>query len=169
MTDVNIAVELLGDAQDDAFDTAIIISGDSDLTPPVRATLERYPGKRVIVASLPLMNTSSMVSELAPVVLYLRHVVRPGETLIIEEPEAHLHPAMQVEFTRQIAALVHAGVRVIVTTHSEWVLEELANIVQRSKLPKARRKEIPQGNFALRSDQVSVRRRRPQCDLGSTD
>lgn len=43
MTDVNIAVELLGDAQDDAFDTAIIISGDSDLTPPVRATLSRYP------------------------------------------------------------------------------------------------------------------------------
>ena len=106
--------------------------------------------------SLPLMNTSSMVSELAPVVLYLRHVVQPGETLIIEEPESHLHPAMQVEFTRQIAALVNAGVRVIVTTHSEWVLEELANIVQRSKLPKARRKEIPQGDFALRSDQVGA-------------
>ena len=106
--------------------------------------------------SLPLMNTSSMVSELAPVVLYLRHVVQPGATLIIEEPEAHLHPGMQVEFTRQIAALVHAGVRVIVTTHSEWVLEELANIVQRSKLPKARRKEIPQGDFALCPDQVGA-------------
>ena len=106
--------------------------------------------------ALPLMNTSSMVSELTPVVLYLRHVVQPGETLIIEEPESHLHPAMQVEFTRQIAALVHAGVRVIVTTHSEWVLEELANIVQRSKLPKARRKEIPRGDFALRPDQVGA-------------
>ena len=106
--------------------------------------------------ALPLMNTSSMVSELAPVVLYLRHVVQPGETLIIEEPESHLHPAMQVEFTRQIAVLVNAGVRVIVTTHSEWVLEELANIVQRSKLPKARRKEIPQGDCALRSDQVGA-------------
>ena len=106
--------------------------------------------------SLPLMNTSSMVSELAPVVLYLRHVVQPGETLIIEEPEAHLHPGMQVEFTRQIAVLVHAGVRVIVTTHSEWVLEELGNIVRCSELPKARRKKIPQGDFALRPDQVGA-------------
>ena len=106
--------------------------------------------------SLPLMNTSSMVSELAPVVLYLRHVVQPGETLIIEEPEAHLHPAMQVEFTRQIAALIHAGVRVIVTTHSEWVLEELGNIVRCSELPEARRKKIPQGDFALRSNQVGA-------------
>ena len=41
---------------------------------------------------LPLMNASSMVSELAPVVLYLRHVVQPGDVLIIEEPESHLHP-----------------------------------------------------------------------------
>ena len=106
--------------------------------------------------SLPLINTSSMVSELAPIVLYLRHVVQPGETLIIEEPEAHLHPAMQVEFIRQIAALVHAGVRVIITTHSEWVLEELGNIVQRSKLPEARGKKIPQGDFALRPDQVGA-------------
>ena len=105
---------------------------------------------------LPLMNTSSMVSELAPVVLYLRHVVQPGETLIIEEPESHLHPAMQVEFTRQIAALIHAGVRVIVTTHSEWVLEELGNIVRCSELPEARRKKIPQGDFALRPDQVGA-------------
>ena len=83
---------------------------------------------------LPLMNASSMVSELAPVVLYLRHFVDPSNVLVVEEPESHLHPAMQVEFTRQIAALVQKGVRVIVTTHSEWVLEELANTVRRSEI-----------------------------------
>lgn len=60
MTDVNIAVELLGDAQDDAFDTAIIISGDSDLTPPVRATLDRYPEKRVIIAFPPARHSSQL-------------------------------------------------------------------------------------------------------------
>lgn len=106
--------------------------------------------------SLPLKNASSLVSELAPVVLYLRDVVDSGETLIIEEPESHMHPAMQVEFTRQIAALVKAGVRVIVTTHSEWVLEELANIVRRSELPDSRRKEMRHGGFALRPDQVGA-------------
>ena len=105
---------------------------------------------------LPLTNTSSMVSELAPVVLYLRHVVQPGETLIIEEPEAHLHPAMQVEFTRQIAALINAGVRVIITTHSEWVLETLANLVRLSDLPKARRKGIEDADLVLRPDQVGA-------------
>ena len=53
MTDVNIAVELLGDAQDDHFDTAVIISGDSDLTPAIRAIRQRYPQKRVVVAFPP--------------------------------------------------------------------------------------------------------------------
>src|SRR5579872_5314912 len=35
MTDVNIAVEMMTDAFEDRFDTAMLISGDSDLTPPV--------------------------------------------------------------------------------------------------------------------------------------
>ena len=68
---------------------------------------------------LPLMRASSMVSELAPVVLYLRHIVRSGVVLIIEEPESHLHPAMQVKFTRLLATAVRSGIRIIMTTHSE--------------------------------------------------
>ena len=106
--------------------------------------------------TLPLMNTSSMVSELAPVVLYLRHVVQPGNTLIIEEPEAHLHPAMQREFTRQIAAMIHAGIRVIITTHSEWVLEELANLVYLSSLSKEQAHGVDESAPALTTDQVGV-------------
>ena len=96
--------------------------------------------------SLSLASASSMVSELAPLVLYLRHVVEADDMLIIEEPESHLHPAMQVQLTREIAALVQAGIRVVVTTHSEWVLEELANIVGRSRLSE------PEGTALSGSD-----------------
>jgi len=53
MTDVNIAIALLEDALDNLFDTAILVSGDSDLTPAVEAVLRRYPRKRVIVAFPP--------------------------------------------------------------------------------------------------------------------
>ena len=105
---------------------------------------------------LPLMNTSSMVSELAPVVLYLRHIVQPGDVLIIEEPESHLHPKMQVEFIRQLAAVVHSGIRVMLTTHSEWVLDELANLVHLWDLPKTRRKGVEGGDFALNPEEVGV-------------
>ena len=105
---------------------------------------------------LPLMNASSMVSELAPVVLYLRHVVERGDLLIIEEPESHLHPAMQVEFIRQLAAAVRAGIRVIITTHSDWVLEEVANMVSLAQLPKERREGIDGGEIALDESEVGV-------------
>ena len=105
---------------------------------------------------LPLMNTSSMVSELAPVVLYLRHIVQPGDVLIIEEPESHLHPAMQVEFIRQLAGVVHSGIRVMLTTHSEWVLDELTNLVRLSELKKAQRKGVAGADFALSPAQVGV-------------
>ena len=53
MTDVNIAVAMLGDAQDDLFDIAILVSGDGDLAGPVEAVRSRHPGKRVIVAFPP--------------------------------------------------------------------------------------------------------------------
>ena len=105
---------------------------------------------------LRLANTSSMVSELAPVVLYLRYIVRPGEVLIIEEPEAHLHPAMQVEFVRHLAAAVRAGVRIMLTTHSEWILEELSNLVHLSSLTESQREGIGRASYALSPEDVGV-------------
>ena len=105
---------------------------------------------------LRLMHSSSMVSELAPVVLYLREFVSPGDVLMIEEPESHLHPGMQVEFARLLAATVNAGVRVVITTHSEWVLDEIAKIVQAHKLPKSKRKGIDGAEHALDATRVGA-------------
>lgn len=53
MTDVNIAVELLDDARYDRFDTAIIVSADSDLVGPVKNVRMRHPEKRVVIAFPP--------------------------------------------------------------------------------------------------------------------
>ena len=84
-----------------------------------------------------LTRTAAMVSELAPLVLFLRGIVRPGDTLIIEEPEAHLHPGAQADMAVILARLVRAGVRVIVTTHSDWLLEELGNLILEGELAKS--------------------------------
>ena len=115
-------------------------------------------------SDLPLMRTSSMVSELAPVVLYLRHLVQPGDLLIIEEPESHLHPALQTEFARELARLVHSGVRVLLTTHSEWILEAFANLVRFSELSKEGREGIPGADVALAPDQVGAWLFKPDPD-----
>ena len=105
---------------------------------------------------LPLVNSSSMVTELAPVVLYLRHVIQPGDLLIVEEPEAHLHPELQAKFIRLLVAAVQSGVRILITTHSEWILEELANLVRLSELPTDQREGIEDPEISLRPDQLGA-------------
>ena len=86
--------------------------------------------------SLRMNRSSSMVSELAPLVLFLRGVIRPGDTLIIEEPEAHLHPAAQTKIALTLARLIRAGVCVIITTHSDWLLEQIGNLVREGEVMK---------------------------------
>ena len=60
MTDVNIAIQLMTDAFDDAFDVALIASGDSDLTTPIRRLRERFTAKRVIVAFPPKRHSKAL-------------------------------------------------------------------------------------------------------------
>lgn len=105
---------------------------------------------------LSLMNASSMVSELAPVVLYLRYVVQRDDVLIIEEPESHLHPAMQVKLARLLAKVVNAGVRLIITTHSETFLEALGNLVGLDNIPSEERHGIAGSDSVLSSKDVGV-------------
>lgn len=62
MTDVNIAVEMLRDAYDDKFDTALVISADSDLAPPVEAVRKKFPNKRVIVVRPPERQSKKLES-----------------------------------------------------------------------------------------------------------
>lgn len=105
---------------------------------------------------VPLLRTSSMVSELTPVVLYLRHLVRPGDLLIIEEPEAHLHPAMQAALAREIARCVRADIRVVITTHSDWFLEQIGNLVRLSSLPAKEQARLGGAEVALDPQDVGA-------------
>jgi len=76
---------------------------------------------------IPLHRSSSTVSELAPVFLYLKHIVAEQSLLFIEEPEAHLHPENQRRLARFLVRLLNAGLNLVITTHSELLLEQLNN------------------------------------------
>jgi uncharacterized LabA/DUF88 family protein len=60
MTDVNLAVQLLADTFDDAFDVALIVSGDSDLTTPIQRVRKRFATKRLIVAFPPNRQSAEL-------------------------------------------------------------------------------------------------------------
>lgn len=59
-TDVNIAVALLADAVRDDFDTALVVSADSDLCPAVRETKRLFPAKRIIAAFPPGRHSADL-------------------------------------------------------------------------------------------------------------
>lgn len=106
----------------------------------------------------PLADASSMITELAPLVVYLRGLVEPGDTLIIEEPEAHLHPEVQTKVALAVARMVRAGVRLVITTHSDWLLAEISNLIRAGELedPRSSPEANPTDPPRLRASEVGV-------------
>ena len=101
-----------------------------------------------------LHQTSSMVSEIAPLVLYLKHIVEPGDLLIIEEPESHLHPANQRNLAWGIVKMIRSGLKVMLTTHSDYFLTQLSNFIRLSSLEDERTKRGYDENDYLNPDDV---------------
>lgn len=86
-----------------------------------------------------LHQVSSMVSGIAPIVLFLKYVVRPGDVLIIEEPESHLDVDNQRKLARALVSIVRSGVKVLFTTHSDYFVNQINNLLLLSQLSPRRR------------------------------
>ncbi|MEW8027739.1 MAG: NYN domain-containing protein [Candidatus Thiodiazotropha endolucinida] len=59
-TDVNIACEILNDTHLDRYDCCYVVSGDSDLVPPLKIVKENHPDKRAIVAHPPRRKSAEL-------------------------------------------------------------------------------------------------------------
>jgi len=59
-SDVNIAVKLITDAMNDLYDSAVLISADSDLTPALDAIKAHFPKKRVLLFFPPKRSSLSL-------------------------------------------------------------------------------------------------------------
>jgi hypothetical protein len=78
---------------------------------------------------LRLGESSSAVRSLLDVTYYVKHVLRVGDCFMIDEPELNLHPRNQRLFARVVARLVNAGVKVFLTTHSDYIIRELNTMI----------------------------------------
>ena len=109
--------------------------------------VESQSGVDRIVATTPegqfeLNQTSSMISEISAFVLALGHRLRSRDYLTIDEPEAHLHPEMQIEIARLLVYLASTGLTVTLTTHSDYFIEEINNAIRSSVLMTHGEEEI---------------------------
>jgi AAA ATPase domain len=74
-------------------------------------------------------ESSSCVRALLDIGFYLRCMAKAGDIFIIDEPELNLHPKNQRAFARLIARMVNAGVKVFITTHSDYLVKEFNTLI----------------------------------------
>ncbi len=78
---------------------------------------------------LTLNESSSSVRSMLDLGFYLRHIAQPGDLLMVDEPELNLHPKNQRLIARLFARLVHLGIKVFVTSHSDYIVKELNTLI----------------------------------------
>ena len=93
---------------------------------------------------LPFHLSSSIVKTMASFVIYLRHLARKGDTLIVDEPEMNFHPDVQIQLARIFAILTAKGLHVVISTHSDYIIREINNLIMAGSLNRSGR-PLPEG------------------------
>lgn len=121
---------------------------------------------------LTMSRSSSLVTEVAPVLLVLRNL-RSFPLLVLEEPEAHLHPRLQRVLARVVARMINKGVFVWITTHSTTFCQQINNLLKlgaiaRESAAEARQKWGYDEVEALKLDDIAGYQLVAQEDGGRT-
>jgi len=109
---------------------------------------------------IPQYMASSSVRSLADLHVWLKHKASIGDLLMIDEPELNLHPENQIKLARLFAKLIHVGINVWITTHSDYIIKEINNLLLLSN--DFEEKDIfmtefgYQNNEILTQDQVKI-------------
>jgi predicted ATPase len=78
---------------------------------------------------IPLYLASSSARCIVDIYFYLKHLAKQGDILIIDEPESHLTLKNQRLIAKLIASIVNLGIKVFITTHSDFLVKELNNLI----------------------------------------
>lgn len=109
---------------------------------------------------LALGEASSAVRSMMILWYWLNYEAKTNSILMIDEPELNLHPKNLRRFARFIAALVNAGIKVFLTTHSDYIIREFNSLIMLSSdkphIKKVKEKFGYQQNELLNARQVAV-------------
>jgi energy-coupling factor transporter ATP-binding protein EcfA2 len=109
---------------------------------------------------LSMVESSGAVRALLNIGCYIRHTAKKDDLLIMEEPESNLHPENQCRIARLLARLVNSGIKVLITTHSDYIVRELNTLVMlnadKPHLKKIAREEGYKENELISADKIKV-------------
>ncbi len=138
-------------------DFADIIGGEYAVTRNDELYYIPKQGKRV---KLSMDESSSAVRSLLDIGFYLRHEAQLGDLLMVDEPELNLHPENQRRIARLFARLVNLGIKVFITTHSDYIIKELNTLIMlnhdRPHLKRIAEKEGYRPEELIAADKIKV-------------
>ncbi|MHA1594597.1 MAG: AAA family ATPase [Candidatus Baldrarchaeia archaeon] len=135
---------------DEVRDLEQVLEGTVEVTRDLRLIYKREG------ISLPLDKASSLIAELAPLYLALRKIT-PGRSLIMEEPEAHVHPKAQVLLAKLFAKVARRNISILITTHSMIFPTVFAHLCSLGKIPDEKLKELGLSReYELRPEDLAI-------------
>ncbi|WGZ90935.1 MAG: AAA family ATPase [Candidatus Thiocaldithrix dubininis] len=118
---------------------------------------------------LTLAESSSTVRSLVDISFYLKHLAKQGDLLMIDEPELNLHPENQRKIARLFAMLVNAGIRVFITTHSDYIIKEFNTLLllnkQDQRIKELAEREGYQTSELLKPEQLNIYMTTPDTNI----
>lgn len=109
---------------------------------------------------VPIQLSASMDKSVSGIVFYLRHISEKGDMVFIDEPEVNCHPNVQVVLTRIFAKMVNAGLQMVISTHSDYIIRELNNLIMLPYNSKSFSKQLKEWGYtpemALRHEDVAA-------------
>lgn len=115
--------DLAEEIENDLLQGKVIITKEGDV---------QFSSNKAKSKKIPIHLTASIVKTLSSLVFYLKHIASKNELIIIDEPELNLHPNNQVYLTRIFAKLINKGFRLLISTHSDYIIRELNNLIMAS-------------------------------------
>ncbi|MDY4446476.1 AAA family ATPase [Campylobacter sp.] len=107
--------------------------------------------------SVDIQQTSSSVKSLFLLDLYIRFQAQKGDILIIDEPELNLHPKNQILLARLLVMLVNIGIKVFISTHSDYILREFSSCICLKNVSDENLKNLKEYNKQMQLDANKVR------------
>lgn len=89
----------------------------------------QYSPNKSKAKNLSIHLTASIVKSLSNLVFYFRHLAQKGDFIIIDEPELNLHPDNQRKVARLIGEIINHGFKVMISTHSDYIIREINNLI----------------------------------------
>lgn len=106
-----------------------ILHGSLEIDDDGSISFTNARGKEQSKCTIPLIISASAVKTLASLIILLRHRAVRNDLIIIDEPELNLHPVYQIVLARIFVRMINSGLRLLISTHSDYIIRELNNAI----------------------------------------